>query len=140
MPPSLKKFLEAPGTHLAARILICSAFLVSGLQKATHFEAAVAETQALGLPLPTLATVATITVQLLGSLSVIVGWWSWIGSLALAGFTLAATLIAHAFWAAAPGEQAHQLATFLEHMGLIGAFILIAVASGTSAGGEAARG
>ena len=45
----------------------------------------------------------------------------------LAGFTLLATLIGHAFWTMTGIERFHNLNAFLEHFGLIGGFLMVAV-------------
>jgi uncharacterized membrane protein YphA (DoxX/SURF4 family) len=47
----------------------------------------------------------------------------------LAGFTLVATIVGHAFWEKSGVPQARDLMTFLEHMGLIGGLLLAALVS-----------
>jgi uncharacterized membrane protein YphA (DoxX/SURF4 family) len=129
--------LRAPGVPLAARSLLTSAYWTSGLQKLFAFDAATAEAAALGLPAPALAAALTILVQL----AVRPRWsragrWTWLGAGALGLFTLLATLIAHAFWTYPPAEQARQLATFTEHLGLIGGLALAAVLAERDRGGR----
>ncbi|SMF03720.1 putative oxidoreductase [Tistlia consotensis] len=112
--------------QLAARACLATVFLVSGVTKALDWPGGLAEVAGLGLPLPGLALAATVAVQLLGGLAVLTGLAARWGALALALFTLLATLAAHAFWAAPAAARGHELTTFLEHLGLIGGFLLLA--------------
>jgi uncharacterized membrane protein YphA (DoxX/SURF4 family) len=58
---------------------------------------------------------------------VISGFLRWAGALALAGLTLLATFIAVRFWEMAPGmERMMATNSFFEHIGLAGAFVLVA--------------
>jgi len=123
---------EAPGRVLAAlvaRILLTAAYWSSGIAKVLDFPGAVAEQAHFGLPWPHLTTVLTIAVQLLGALSVICLIRPALGAVVLAAFTLAATLLAHAFWTYPVAERPRQLATFMEHLGLIGGFLLVALST-----------
>ena len=111
----------------AALALLCWPYLASGAAKALDFAGASAEVAGLGLPAPAPLAALTVLVQLGGSALVIAGRLRWLGALALAGFTLAATLLAHAYWAFDPGpERVRQSITFGEHVGLVGAFLYVA--------------
>jgi len=57
---------------------------------------------------------------------VLVGWCRWLGALALAGFTLLASFVANRFWAAEPDARFMVENAFFEHLGLVGAFLLVA--------------
>jgi uncharacterized membrane protein YphA (DoxX/SURF4 family) len=59
---------------------------------------------------------------------VVCGFIRWLGALALAGFTLLATLVALRFWELAPGMERSMAANaFFEHIGLAGAFVIVAI-------------
>ena len=62
-----------------------------------------------------------------GSLAIILRRGAWLGAGALGVFTLLATVVAHGFWRFEGIERAHQFNTFLEHIGLIGGFLLAAI-------------
>ncbi|AXQ27520.1 DoxX family protein [Solimonas sp. K1W22B-7] len=111
------------------RFGLCLAFLYSGLAKLSDFPAALAEQAHFGLEPPALFAVLTIAVQLGGSALVLFtgGRLRALGAFALAGFTVLATLIGHAFWTMDGMERFHNLNAFLEHAGLVGGFIMIAV-------------
>ncbi|MBC7831706.1 MAG: DoxX family protein [Hyphomicrobium sp.] len=119
------------GLWLSARLLLASAFLASGVMKVIDFTGAVAEVRALtGMePASPIAALVILT-QLGGSALLLIGGRSTvIGAFLLASFTFAATVLGHAFWTKAGPQQARDLVTFLEHMGLIGGFVLVALLS-----------
>ena len=100
-------------------------FLFSGITKLTNLSGAVAEFSGLGLPLPAVALGLTILVQLGGPAALILGRGrpAVLGALALAGFTVLATLIAHAFWRFEGPARMQQVNIFVEHMSI--AFALV---------------
>ncbi len=126
---TLSDWLSRPGMALLARIALVSAFLVSGVIKTLDFPGAVAEVRALaGIEPAAVLAILVIVTQLGGAALVIVGGRAvWIGAGLLAGFTVVATLLAHAFWTKTGIEQARDLATFFEHVGLIGGFLLASI-------------
>jgi putative oxidoreductase len=114
---------------LLARLMLALVFLWSGVDKALHWSAGLGEVAAKGLPFASVLLLATVTVQVVGGLSVALGLWTRLGALALAGFTVVATLLFHPFWAAVdPVEHQHQLTTFLEHVAIVGGFVAIMAA------------
>lgn len=107
---------------------LCSAYLQGPLTKLVDFGGAVAEMEHFGLqPAPAFA-VAVICFEVAASALVLSGIHRWAGALALAFFTLAATMVALRFWQMPMGVE-RQMATnaFFEHLGLAGAFVLVAL-------------
>ena len=81
--------------------------------------------------------VAVIVFELSASAMVVTGFLRWLGALALGGFTIAATLIALRFWEMAPGmERAMAANAFFEHLGLAGAFVIVAAIDLTKGAGK----
>jgi uncharacterized membrane protein YphA (DoxX/SURF4 family) len=80
---------------LLARFCLSFVFLWSGVSKALHPAAGRAEIAALGLPNPAFFLPLTIACQICGGLMVLLGFWARLGALALLGFTVIATLMAH---------------------------------------------
>lgn len=114
---------------------ICAAYIQGGLNKLLDFPGAVAEAAGFGLPLPAFAAAATIAVELGGAALVLSGRRRWLGALALGVFTLAATFVANRFWEMPPGLPRFMSANaFHEHLGLVGAFLLVALLDGQEAG------
>jgi len=111
-----------------ALVALCAAYVQGGIDKVLDFRGAIAETAALGIPLPGLATVATIVTELVGSAMVIANRWRWLGALWLAGFTGVANMLANAWWAMPQGPgRFGAMNGFFEHIGLIGAFVFVAL-------------
>ncbi|HEY0799665.1 MAG TPA: DoxX family protein [Steroidobacteraceae bacterium] len=126
-PIFVRKILDSPATALGARIALTAAFWASGFLKLSDFSGAVAEVRHFGLEPAQFIAAATIVVQLGGSALIILSRAVWLGAGALAVFTLLATLQAHAFWSAPAAVRAQTLNIFLEHIGLIGGFVLVAI-------------
>ncbi|MFT8246172.1 DoxX family protein [Roseomonas sp. BN140053] len=107
---------------------LCAAYLQGGLNKLLDFPGAVAEAAHFGLPVPGLVAAATILLELLASALILSGRLRWLGALALGAFTLAATFLANRYWALPPGQDRFMAANaFFEHLGLVGAFLLLAL-------------
>jgi putative oxidoreductase len=110
-----------------ARALMAMVFLYSGQDKLRHWRASVEEVTCLGLPLPRLFAAATIAVQIVAGLSVLLGIAAVVGAALLALFTAAATVLGHRFWLL-HGKQAQQeLTTSLEHLAIVGGLLLLIV-------------
>jgi uncharacterized membrane protein YphA (DoxX/SURF4 family) len=111
---------------LLARTALAAPFLVSAVLKAADFPAATAEVRGLtGLePARVFAGLMIIT-QIVGSALLLVGGQrAWIGAGLLAGFTVVATLLAHAWWTKPPAEAPRDLAIFWEHVAICGGLLL----------------
>jgi len=127
-PTPITALLRFPALSILARVLLTLPYWWSGVSKIADLHGALAEAAHLGLQPAWLIVAATVLVQLGGSAAVIFGRATWLGAGALGVFTAAATLIAHPFWTVAdPMERFHALNTFLEHIGLIGGFMLAAI-------------
>lgn len=113
---------------LAARACLAAVFLYSGATKILFWSAGIAEFAALGLPMPTLALTATIAIQVGAGMALLIGWRSKPAALALAAFTVVATLIGHPFWVFEGGDFQRQLTTALEHLAIVGGLVAIAAA------------
>ncbi|WP_376091694.1 DoxX family protein [Roseomonas sp. CCTCC AB2023176] len=110
-----------------ALLLLCAAYLQGGLNKLLDIPGAVAEARHFGLPFPPLTAAATIVVELGASVLILANRLRWLGALVLAAFTVAATFIANRFWELPPGMERFMAANgFFEHLGLVGAFLLVA--------------
>jgi len=108
-----------------ARLLLTLPFWWSGVAKLLDFPSALAEVDHFGLHPPLLYAALVIVVQLGGSILLVAGAWPWLVAGALAAFTLAASVMGHAFWNL-PDPQArfHDMNAFLANLGLIGGLAL----------------
>ncbi|OBZ93638.1 DoxX family protein [Pararhizobium polonicum] len=108
-------------------LALCSAYIVSGATRLMDFSSAVAEMEHYGLLPPRPIAAVVILFQLSASAMVISGFLRWIGALSLAVFTVLATFIALRFWEMPLGTARFAaMNTFFEHLGLAGAFLLVA--------------
>jgi putative oxidoreductase len=116
---------------LAGRMLIAQLFLLSGFHKITGFSAVAATMAKAGLPFSEVLTAAAILFELGGGLMVLLGWHARWGALMLAGFTIAATLVFHNFWAVDAAQYRGQLNHFMKNLAILGGLVyVIAMGSG----------
>lgn len=129
MPSLIAAILDSRFFLLFARVVLTFPFWSSGLAKLIDFNGGVAEMAMFNLHPPAVFNVATIFCQLGGSLLVILNRFTWLGAGALAVFTVLTIPIAHAFWTMT-GEKAMMEFFFtVEHIGLIGGLMLVAILS-----------
>lgn len=112
--------------NLAGRLALAALFLPAGLGKIAGFEGTVGYITSVGLPMASLAAVVAIVVEVAGGLALIAGYRVRIAALALAAFTLVASVFFHAYWAA-PADQAFmQQLLFFKNIGVIGGLLVLA--------------
>ena len=128
-PSWVAAILEWRWTWIAARIVLTSAYVYGGFVKLLDFHAAIAEQEHFGLHPGWLWAAMTIVVELSGSALVISGRLVWLGAGALGVLTAIATFVANDFWHAQGAGYALVVNTFLEHLGLIAGFVLVAIMS-----------
>lgn len=116
----------APPVQGAALLALTSAYLVGGFTKVADFAGASAEMTHFGLQPAAAFAAAVIALELGAPVLILSGRGRWLGALALAAFTLAATFTANRFWQMAGAERFGATNAFFEHLGLAGAFVLVA--------------
>ena len=110
---------------LAGRVLIAAIFVLSGFSKITGFDGTVGYIASKGLPLPQLGALAAIVVELGGGLLVIAGWKTRWAAAAMLVFTLAAAVLFHNFWAAAPDAAQNQMIHFMKNISMAGGLLYV---------------
>jgi putative oxidoreductase len=116
--------------QVIGRIAIGAIFVISALGKLTNWQGTLSYAGTKGVS-ATLLAIAT-ALELLGGLSVILGFKARWGALALLIFLVPVTLVFHNFWAVAPEQQQAQLVNFLKNLSILGG-ILIVLARGAGA-------
>ena len=108
------------------RLLFVALFLPAGVSKLTGFAGTVGYIASVGLPVPELAAVIALIVEIAGSLALLAGFQTRITALVLAVFTLVATFFFHNYWAA-PADQAFvaQL-LFFKNIAVVGGLLILA--------------
>lgn len=129
-----EELLGGPLVETVARCAVAAPFVISGVSKLADFRGAVEEVRGLtGIEPAWLAAMAVIATQILGSALLIIGRrLAVVGAAALAGFTILATLYAHAFWLKPQAERLIHQNIFFEHVSIIGGLMLIAAISARS--------
>lgn len=105
------------------RVLIALIYLLSGLGKITGFETTVGYIASKHLPLPQLAAIGAIIVELGGGTMLVVGWKARWAAVALFVFTALAGLLFHNFWAVPAEEAANQMTHFLKNVCILGELV-----------------
>lgn len=125
----MQSLLGATWFGYLARIVLTFMFWSSGLAKLIDFNGGIAEMVHFGLEPGALFNVATIIVQIGGSLLIILNRWTWLGAAALAVFTAATIPLAHAFWTMQEPAKTAEFHVVMEHISIIGALMVVAYAS-----------
>lgn len=112
---------------LVGRILIAFIFIFSGFGKITGFEGTVGYIGSKGLPLPQLAAIAAIIVELGGGILLVVGWKARWAAAAMLVFTGLAALLFHDFWAASPDQAQNQMIHFMKNISMMGGLLYVVV-------------
>lgn len=115
-----------PAVRWLALLALCAAYLQGGLVKAFDFAGAVGEMNHFGLQPAAPLALAVIVLELGASALILSGRFRWLGALALTVFTLGATFVANRYWSLAGHDRFMAMNAFYEHLGLAGAFVLVA--------------
>ena len=129
--------LTSPVVRFVALLALCAAYIQGPLTKLFDFQGALAEMGHFGLQPAAFFAVVVIVFELTASAMILSGVLRWLGALALAVFTLLATFVALRFWEMPSGME-RMMATnaFFEHLGLVGAFIIVAIVDVTREAGK----
>ena len=117
--------LQNPLT-LTGRLLLALLFLPAGLMKIGGFAGTVGYIASKGLPMPALGAVIAIVVEVLGGLALLAGFGTRVAALVLAVFTVAASVIFHAYWAVPAEAQMVQQLMFFKNLAVAGGLLVLA--------------
>jgi putative oxidoreductase len=110
---------------LVARILLAAMFVMSGLSKFAGLAGTAQYIASVGLPAPQLLAFGAAAVEVVAGVLLVVGWQARWAALALAGFTLVASVLFHNFWAM-PADQAFmQQLMFMKNIAVIGGLLFV---------------
>ena len=112
--------------NLVGRLLIVALFLPAGLGKIAGFEGTLGYFASLGIPAPVFALVATIVIEVLGSIALIVGFQTRIVAVIMAIFTSIAAVTGHAFWAAPADAVFIAQLLFFKNIAVMGGLLVLA--------------
>jgi putative oxidoreductase len=110
---------------LLARILLALMFVLSGFGKLTGLEGTAGYIASKGLPLPMVLAAAAGVLELVAGIMLIVGWQARWAALALALFTLLASVLFHNYWAMPADQQRIQQLMFMKNLAVSGGLLAI---------------
>lgn len=121
--------MNGNASHAAAlvgRLLLAIMFVLAGFSKIGGFDGIAGYIGSKGLPLPQLLAVGTIVLELVAGLALLVGLRARWAALALAAFTVLATVIFHAFWAVPAEQQRVEYLLFIKNVAVVGGLLMVA--------------
>ena len=110
---------------LIGRILLALMFLMSGISKFAGLEGTAGFIASKGLPMASLLAFGAAAVETVGGLLLIIGWQARWAALALAAFTVVASLIFHSFWTLPADQQMMQQLLFMKNLSVIGGLLVV---------------
>src|SRR3954464_2852652 len=108
---------------LVTRILLIVLFVVSGWGKITNYTGTVGYMTQVGAPMPSVAALVAIVVEVFVALAVALGVWPRPLALVLRLFTLGATFIGHPFWTMEGAARYANSVNFYKTLSIIGGFL-----------------
>jgi uncharacterized membrane protein YphA (DoxX/SURF4 family) len=110
---------------LIGRILLVLIFLNSGIGKIGNFEGTAQYMAKFGMPFPTFFLLGAIFLELVGSITVILGYFTRFGALLLIIFLIPTTLIFHTHFVD-PMQKIH----FMKNVSMLGGCLILLSAGG----------
>jgi len=112
-------------TVVIARVLLALMFVLAGIGKLTGLEGTAGYIASKGLPAPMVLALATGVVELVAGVLLIVGWQARWAALALALFTVVASVIFHNYWALPAEQQMMQQLMFMKNLAVTGGLLFV---------------
>ncbi len=110
---------------LVGRILLAFMFVLAGYGKIKGYDGTAGFMASAGLPMVAVLLPLTILVELGGGIALVIGWKARWVALALAIFTLLASLVFHNFWAMTPDKVMVNTLLFQKNMAIIGGMLMV---------------
>ncbi|MFO1287967.1 MAG: DoxX family protein [Rubrivivax sp.] len=110
---------------VAGRLLLALIFIIAGYSKLTGLAGTAGYIASKGLPLPAVLALGAGVLELVGGVALAVGFKARWTALALAVFTLIATVIFHAYWSVPAEQQMVQQLMFMKNLAITGGLLLV---------------
>jgi putative oxidoreductase len=111
---------------VVARLLLAAMFVISGFGKLGNIGGTAAYIASAGLPAASLLAAGAGLLELVAGIALVIGFQARWAALALGVFTLLASVLFHAYWAA-PAAQAYvQQLMFMKNLAVAGGMFLVA--------------
>lgn len=113
---------------LIGRICLAGVFIVSGVHKALYYQKAISEFREAKIPVVGFFLPATIALHLIAPAALVLGVYVREAALALALFTIVATLKVHCFWRMQGMDRLIRSRVAMAHLAVVGGLIVLAAA------------
>lgn len=112
---------------LIARIAIVLLFIIFGLPKMTGFDGTVQYMAKLGAPMPMLAAIIAVVMEIPAAILIVLGFFTRPIALLFVFYTLGTTVIGHPYWDMSGDAVMPNMINFYKNISIAGAFLLLAV-------------
>jgi putative oxidoreductase len=110
---------------LVARLLLSQIFILSGIMKVMDPAGTAAQMEGRGMVAVPFFLWSAAAVEILGALSLLLGFKARLGALLLFLFLIPVTLTFHNFWTYPPEQQQQQMILFMHNLTLMGGLVLV---------------
>lgn len=112
---------------LIARIAIVLLFIIFGLPKMTGFDGTVQYMAKLGAPMPMLAAIIAVVMEIPAAILIVLGFFTRPIALLFVFYTLGTAVIGHHYWDMSGDAVTPNMINFYKNVSIAGAFLLLAV-------------
>lgn len=120
MNDSYKAYVSVVG-----RVLLALMFILSGFGKLNDIQGTAGFIASGGLPAPAVLAVVVGAFEMLGGIALVLGYQVRVAGLALAFFTVAASIVFHAYWSVPAAQQFVTQLLFMKNMSVAGGMLLV---------------
>lgn len=113
---------------LAARIFLAALFLIFGWRKLRDISGTVSQMVQDGLPMPMLATIVALFVELPVAFAVAVGAFTRPAAVLMVFYTMGTSLVEHRYWTTQGTDWLDKMESFYKNLSIMGGFLLLYVA------------
>ena len=107
------------------RILLSLLFILSAASKIAAWAPLAQQLGAKGIPYAPLFLGAALVIELVGGLTLLLGWHARVGAWVLFLYLIPTTAIMHDFWTYTGAEQQVELVNFLKNLAIMGGLLLV---------------
>ena len=108
-----------------ARLLLALIFVTAGFSKFGDLGGTAGYIASKGLPLPQVLAFMTAALEVIGGIALVIGFQARWAALALALFTLLATVLFHNFWAMPAAQQFVEQLMFMKNLSIVGGLLMV---------------
>lgn len=108
------------------RLALCAIFILAGIGKFMDYEGTAKYMESAGMTMIPVFLYAAAVVEILGGLSLLLGFKARIGAIVLLLFLIPTTLIFHSFWHLEGADRSLQQIMFLKNLAIFGGLLYVA--------------